>query len=212
MAAPTTSSVALVLGGGRGIGAGVVRGLATRGYAVAIHCHASLREARGLAAEIESAGGRSLAVTANLREEGAVRAMMHRVADHFGRLDVVAACARLRRPVSVAEMTTGDLLAHEAVNVTGTFIVAQEALSVMTGQPEGGILVALATLGEPQPSHLAFATSQAAIPALMQSLAIECAAHHPQIQAACVTVTPSQSPAAAASTLLGKIDAMTHRS
>ena len=48
----SSSGVALVIGGARGVGADVARGLAACGYAVAIHCHASLREARALAAEL----------------------------------------------------------------------------------------------------------------------------------------------------------------
>jgi len=48
-------SVALVTGGARGVGAAAVRALAARGHAVAIHCHASLREARELAAELAGA-------------------------------------------------------------------------------------------------------------------------------------------------------------
>ncbi len=198
--------VALVTGGGRGIGAHVVRGLAARGYSIAIHCHASLREARELAAEIEAGGGRALAVTANFREEGAVRAMMHRVLDHFGRLDVVACCARLRRPVTLDDLTTRDLLAHYEVNVLGLFIVVQEALPVMLSQPEGGAIVALASSDEPQPGDLAVATSQAAIPAFIKSLAAECASRHSAIRAESVIATGTQTPSETATLILTRID------
>jgi 3-oxoacyl-[acyl-carrier protein] reductase len=203
---PENLRVALVTGGGRGLGAEVVRGLAARGYAVAIHCYASLRDARELAAEIDAAGGRAFAVTANFREEGAVRAMMHRVLDHFGRLDVVAACARLRRPVALDDLTTRDLIAHYEVNVLGLFIVVQEALPVMSSQPEGGTIVALATCDEPQPGDLAFATSQAAIPAFIKSLAAECASRHPRLRAECVITADTQTPTEIAATVLARID------
>lgn len=196
--------VALVTGGGRGVGAEVVRGLAARGYSIAIHCHASLRAAREIAAEIEAAGGRAFAVTANFREEGAVRAMMHRVLDQFGRLDVVACCARLRRPVSLEDLTTRDLLAHYEVNILGTFIVAQEALPVMLTQPEGGTIIALATSDEPQPGELAFATSQAAIPAFIATLAAE----HPKVHCACVLTPDSQPDAERAAAILRRIDTL----
>jgi len=195
--------VALVTGGGRGVGAEVVRGLAARGYAIAIHCHASLREARELAAQIEAAGGRAFAVTANFREEGAVRAMMHRVLDHFGRLDVVAGCARLWRPVALHDLTTRDLLAHYEVNVFGLFFVVQEALTVMLSQPEGGTIIACASSNEPQPGDLAFATSQAAIPAFIATLAAE----HPKVHTACVLTPDSQPDAERAAAILTRIDA-----
>jgi NAD(P)-dependent dehydrogenase (short-subunit alcohol dehydrogenase family) len=201
--------VALVTGGARGVGPEVVRALAARGHAVAIHCHASLREARALAEELAAGGTPALAVTANLREEGAVRALVHRVADPFGRIDVVAACARLRRPGKLEELAGTDLIGHYEVNVIGTFVVAQEAAAVMFGQELGGAILALAGGGEPRPDELAFATSQGAIPALMQSLDAECRARHPRVRAACVTIpSPPPPPADLASMLLARIQAL----
>jgi 3-oxoacyl-[acyl-carrier protein] reductase len=197
--------VALVTGGGRGIGAEVVRALAARGYAVAIHCHASLREARALAAEIVAAGGQAMAVTANFREEGAVRALLHRVTDWLGRIDVVVGCARLCRESAFKELAGGDLMAHYEVNVVGTFVVAQEAAAVMARQAEGGVIVALAVSEEARAGRLSFATSQAAIPALMQSLAAEFADHSPRVHAGCVVMT-DETPAGIAATLVDQID------
>jgi NAD(P)-dependent dehydrogenase (short-subunit alcohol dehydrogenase family) len=202
--------VALVTGGARGVGAEVVRTLAARGHAVAIHCHASLREARALAEELAAGGTPAFAVTANLREEGAVRALVHRVADHFGRIDAVAACARFRRPGQLEELTAADLAAHYEVNVIGTFVVAQEAAAVMLGQEAGGAIVALGDGGGPRPDELAFATSQGAIPALMRSLDAECRARHPRVRAGCVSVpSPAPEPAALAAMLVAAIDNLT---
>ena len=199
--------VALVTGGARGVGAEVVRGLAARGHAVAIHCHASLREARALAEELAVGGTPALAVTANLREEGAVRALVHRVADHFGRIDVVAACARLRRPGRLEELVGTDLAHHYEVNVIGTFVVAQEAAAVMLAQESGGVILALATAGDPQPDELPYAASQGAIPSLMQALDAECRARHSRVRAACLTgPSPLPPPADLASMLLARID------
>ena len=203
------SGVAIVLGGGRGVGAEVVRALAARGHAVAIHCHASLREARALAEELAAAGTPALAVTANLREEGAVRALVHRVADHFGRIDVVAACARVRQPGRLEELTAADLAGHYEVNVIGTFVVAQEAAAVMVAQESGGVIVALAGGGDPHPDELASFTSQAAIPALMRALDAECRARHPRVRAACITIpSPPPSPATLAALLVDRIHAL----
>lgn len=199
--------VALVTGGARGVGAAVVRALAARGYAVAIHCHASLREARALADELAVAGTPALAVTANLREEGAVRVLVHRVADHFGRIDVVVACARLHRPERFEELTGAELIGHYEVNLVGTFVVAQEAAAVMLAQESGGAILALADGGDPRPDELAYVASQGAIPALMKALDSECRSRHPRVRAGCVCVPdPPPSPAALAATLLARLD------
>ena len=199
--------VALVTGGARGPGADAVRLLAASGHAVAIHCHASLPEARALAEELAASGTPALAVTANLREEGAVRALVHRVADHFGRLDVVLACARLCRPGKLEELSGTDLMGHYEVNVIGTFVVAQEAAAVMLAQELGGVILAVTAGGNPRPDELAAFTSQGAIPALMQSLDAECRARHPRVRAGCLTTpNPPPPPADLASMLLARID------
>ena len=179
-----TGRVALVTGGGRGLGAVVVRALAARGYAVAIHCHASLAEARALAERISAAGVPGLAVTANLRDEGPVRALVHRVADHFGRLDAVVTCARMRSIGPLEEVTADELRAHYEVNGIGTFVVAQEAAAVMVRQEEGGAIVLVGDCGTQRPAsgRIAYLASQGAIPALTRALAVECAKRHPRIR------------------------------
>ncbi|MGB8854862.1 MAG: SDR family oxidoreductase [Pirellulales bacterium] len=191
-AVASTGRVALVTGGAKRIGAAVVRALASRGYSVAIHCHASLSEARALAAELEAAGLPSLAVTANLRDEGPVRAMVHRVADHFGRIDAVVTCAAIWIPGPLEEVTADDLRAHFDVNCVGTFIVAQEAGAVMVGQETGGAIVTLGdqAIARPAPDYAAYFPSKGAIPALTRSLAVEFARRNPRIRVNCVLPGP----------------------
>ena len=103
-----TGRVALVTGGARRIGASVVRALADRGYSVAIHANRALSEAREMARLLELEGVPSLAVTANMREEGPVRAMVHRVADHFGRIDALVTCASIWNPTALEDVTAED--------------------------------------------------------------------------------------------------------
>jgi NAD(P)-dependent dehydrogenase (short-subunit alcohol dehydrogenase family) len=198
--------VAVVTGGGRGVGAAVVRALAAGGYGVAIHCHASLALARALAGEVEAAGGRALAVTANLREEGAVRAMMHRVADHFGRIDLVVATARMRRPGRFETIVGSDLIGHFETNVVGPFVVAQEAAAVMARQETGGLFIAVATAAEPSPDEIAFAASQAAMPGLVTSLAAAFAARHQRLEARCLLLAaPPATPEDVAAAVLAVV-------
>lgn len=193
----STGRVALVTGGAKRIGAAVVRALASRGYSVAIHCHGALAEARALAAELEAAGLPSLAVTANLRDEGPVRAMVHRVADHFGRIDAVVTCAAIWVPGPLEEVTADDLRAHFDVNCVGTFIVAQEAGAVMVGQETGGAIVMLGdqAIDRPAPDYAAYFPSKGAIPTLARSLAVEFTRRNPRIRVNCVLPGPVTLPA-----------------
>jgi len=187
-AAAQTGRVALVVGGERGIGSAVVRALASRGHAVAIHAHGSLPEARDLADELVGAGVPSLAVTANLRDEGPVRAMVQRVADHFGRIDILVTCAAIRHAGPLEEVTADDLRTHFEINAIGTFVAAQEAGAFMVRQQEGGCIVTLAdsAVDRPPTQSAAFLASQGAIPAMTRSLAVEFAARNPRVRVNCV--------------------------
>ena len=183
-----TGRVALVTGGERGVGAAVVQALASRGHAVAIHSDGSLTEARDLADRLVGAGVPSLAVTANLRDEGPVRAMVQRVADHFGRIDVLVTGAAIRHAGPLEEVTADDLRTHFDMNCVGTFVAAQEAGAFMVRQPEGGCIVTLAdsAVDQPPTGFAAFLPSQGAIPAMTRSLAVEFAARNPRVRVNCV--------------------------
>ena len=196
---------ALVIGGTGRIGRAVVAAVAARGCDVAVHCHAALAGARELAAAI---GGRSLAVTADLREEGAVRALVHRVVDHFGRLDVVVVCARRRVPTPLDDATAADLRSHFDVNVTGGFVVAQEAGTVMMHQPDGGAIVFVGGAGaEPaRPGDTPYLASDAAIPGLVRGLHAEFVARNAKVRVSYVAAD-DQDAAAIAARVAAHLDA-----
>lgn len=198
------SRAALVIGGTGRIGRLVARALATHGADVAVHCHAALPAARALAAEF---GGASLAVTADLREEGAVRACLHRVADHFGRLDAVAVCAGRRAATSLEEATAGDLRLHYDVNVAGAFVVAQEAGLVMARQEQGGTIVFVgAGAAPPSPGDVPYAASRSALTGLARALMADLAALAPRVQVDCVEPA-TDDPAVAAAAVVARITA-----
>lgn len=193
---PSTGRVAIVTGAARRIGRVVARAVASRGYSVAIHANRSLSEARELAAELEGAGIPSLAVTANMLDEGPVRAMVHRVADHFGRIDAVVTCAAIWQRGSFEDVTGEDLRRHFEINAVGTFVVAQEAGMQMVRQETGGSIVTIGdwAVARPYPGYAAYFPSKGAIPAMTRSLAVELAARNPRIRVNCVMPGPVMLP------------------
>lgn len=184
----TAGRVALVMGGEAGLGAAVVRALAATGHAVAIHAHAALGRARNLSEELAGAGVPSLALTADLREDGPVRTVVHRVADRFGRIDVLVTCAVVAGPCRLEDLTADDLRMHFDVNCIGAFVAAQEAAAVMARQPTGGALVLVGggSLEEPPSARLAAVLSRGAIPHLARCLEAECRTRYPHVRVACV--------------------------
>ena len=188
--------VALVTGGARRVGKAIVQALAARGYAVAIHANNSLAAAREDAASFQAAGIPALAVTANLRDEGPVRAMVHRVVDHFGRLDAVVNSAAIWRQQPFESVTADDLRQHFEVNVVGSFVVAQEAAMTMIDQESGGCIVSLGdwAVARPYANYAGYFPSKGAIPAMTRSLAVELAVRNPRIRVNCVLPGPVMLP------------------
>ena len=195
-ASDATRPVALVIGGGSGLGSAVVRGLAARGWAVAIHAHASFSAARAAAEALAAAGVPALAVTADLRDEGPLRVLVRRVVDRFGRLDALVDCAALGRDVPFADMTADDLRAHLDVGLVGMVVLAQEAGAVMAGQDSGGMIVLAfdAAADPPPPGRLAAAIVAGAIPAAARALAAEL----PRVPVHAVAVAGTEAERAAA--------------
>lgn len=188
-----TGRVALVMGGVGRLGTAVVRGLASRGHAVAIHADGPFAEARTLALELDAVGVPSLALTADLRDEGPIRAVVHRVADHFGRIDCLIICPALQRGGPLEEVTAHDLRLHFDVNCVAAFVAAQEVGEFMVRQPEGGaiVLVGAAAAERPGRDAAGWVPSMAAIPAITRSLAEELAARHPRVRVNCVLPGPA---------------------
>ena len=193
---PHTGRVALVTGGGRRVGHTIVRALAARGYAVAIHANSSLAEAREAAAAREAVGIPALAVTANLRDEGPVRAMVHRVADHFGRIDAVVTSAAIWHRQPFEAVTADDLRQHFDVNVVGSFVVAQEAAMTMIDQETGGSIVCVGdwAVARPYRDYAGYFPSKGAIPTMTRTLAVELAARNPRLRVNCVLPGPVMLP------------------
>ncbi|MHB0999432.1 MAG: SDR family NAD(P)-dependent oxidoreductase [Armatimonadota bacterium] len=81
--------VALVTGGGRGIGAGIVRALAREGASVAINCSKSNDLAETLASDICEQGGNAISYCCDIRDADAVKVMVDAVYSDFGRIDAV---------------------------------------------------------------------------------------------------------------------------
>jgi NADP-dependent 3-hydroxy acid dehydrogenase YdfG len=120
-------SVALVTGASSGIGAGVARGLAARGAAVALVARRADRLA-ALEKELLAAGGRALAVPADIGDAGPAEAAVRRAVEEFGRLDILVNNAGLTRRGAAMDVRPADLEAMVRVNLLGAMFCAHAAL------------------------------------------------------------------------------------
>ncbi len=167
-----TQRIALVTGGSRGIGAAIVRRLARDGHAVAINYASSAAEAEALADDIRAAGGRALAVRADVSRADEVRAMFDQVEAGLGRIDVLVNSAGILKMVPLAE--TSDELYEQTfgINTRGTFNTLREAATRLA---DGGSIVNVSstTIALNLPNYSVYIASKAAVESLTQVFAKE---------------------------------------
>ncbi|WLW59581.1 MULTISPECIES: SDR family oxidoreductase [Achromobacter] len=167
-----TQRIALVTGGSRGIGAAIVRRLARDGHAVAINYASSAAEAATLADDIRAAGGRALAVRADVSRSDQVRAMFDQVEAELGRIDVLVNSAGILKMVPLAE--TSDELYDQTfgINTRGTFNTLREAATRLA---DGGSIVNVSstTIALNLPNYSVYIASKAAVESLTQVFAKE---------------------------------------
>lgn len=167
-----TSRVALVTGGSRGIGAAIVRRLASDGFAVGINYASSAAEADALADEIRQAGGRAIAVGADVSKPAQVRAMFDAVEAGLGPVDVLVNSAGVLQVQPLAE--TSDELYDQTfdINTRGTFNTLREAAARLA---DGGSIVNVSstTVALNLPGYSVYIASKAAVESLTQVFAKE---------------------------------------
>lgn len=172
--------VAIVTGGGRGIGRAVALLLAERGYAVCLSYVSDAAAAQGTVDAIAAKGGQALAVKGDVGSEADVLALF-RAADGLGRLTALVNNAGVVDVKSdVADMSVERLQRMMTTNVVGSFLCAREAVRRMSTKRggAGGAIVNLssvaARLGGPG-QFVDYAASKGAVDSLTIGLAREVA-------------------------------------
>jgi 3-oxoacyl-[acyl-carrier protein] reductase len=129
---------ALVTGGSRGIGAEIVRRLATEGADIGFTYSTALDEAERVAAQVRELGRRALVVQADLAAAEAARDVVGAVAGEFGRLDILVSNAGITHWGAVATTTVADFDRLVAVDARAPFLLMQAAADTLA---DGGRIV-----------------------------------------------------------------------
>ena len=119
---------AVVTGGSSGIGAAIARELGRAGANVVVNYRSSEDGALEVVSAIEKAGGKAVAVGADVSKEEDVRRLFARACEHFGAVDILIANAGLQRDAPSHEMSLDDWQEVIGVNLTGQFLCCREAL------------------------------------------------------------------------------------
>ena len=167
---------AFVTGGSRGIGRAVVRRLAAEGFAVGIDYLQAREAAEALAAEICAAGGRALAVQADVSDRDAVTAAIGQIEAAFGPITCLVNNAGIAEQHQFQDIDSTFWHRIFAVNVDGAYHTIQAVLPSMIHRKAGTIVNISSIWGQRGAScEVAYSATKAAIIGLTRSLAAELA-------------------------------------
>jgi NAD(P)-dependent dehydrogenase (short-subunit alcohol dehydrogenase family) len=172
----TTRKVAVVTGGGSGIGRAVALALQGAGYSVVL---AGRRPAELAATAAAGRGGETemLAVPTDVAIPDAVRALFAKTKETFGRLDLLFNNAGVSAPgVSMEDLTYDQWNAVVSVNLTGAFLCAQQAIKLMKAQqPRGGRIINNGSISAhaPRPDSAPYTATKHAITGLTKSISLD---------------------------------------
>jgi 3-oxoacyl-[acyl-carrier protein] reductase len=169
--------VAVVTGGARGIGRGIVEAFAAEGADVAVADILPEGEAASLLQVVERLGRRGLYVRTDVSREGEVRGMVGEVIEALGRIDVLVNNAGVLSQSPLEQMPVKEWDRVLDINLRGTFLCCRFALPHMLGRGEGRIVNVASQLGQigaPELAH--YSASKGGVIAFTRALAREVAA------------------------------------
>lgn len=185
---------ALVTGANSGIGKAVAIALAAAGADVAVNYVDAPEAARQVVDAIAAAGGRAIAIEADVSKEAEVQAMFRRMIGEFGTIDILVNNAGLQRDAPFDQMTLAQWNTVLGVNLTGQFLCAREALRefkrrgvVKEVSVAAGKIICMSSVHEviPWSTHANYAASKGGIMMMMKSLAQEVAPLRIRVNSIC---------------------------
>jgi 3-oxoacyl-[acyl-carrier protein] reductase len=165
--------VAIVTGGAKGIGAGIVRRLA-RSYAVAVNYATSGDEANALVQEIEAGGGRAVAIQADVSDAAQAERMVAETMDALGPVCALVNNAAIHNSRTVLKLDPSAWDRAISVNLSGAFYCTHYALPAMYDAGWGRVVfIGTGVQRVPFPGDAAYAAPKAGLAAMANCMALE---------------------------------------
>lgn len=170
--------VAIVTGGGTGIGRAISEALALSGADVVI-CSRKMEHLQDTAKKIEGLGRRSLAIACDVRKEDDVRNVVEQTAEKLGKLDILVNNAGASFVCPIEDVSLNGWNAIFGINATGVFLFSKLACREMKKQ-DTGVIINIASIAgrDGAPMMAPYGAAKAAVINLTRALAVEFSQYH----------------------------------
>ena len=171
--------VAIITGSASGIGQACAIAMAREGAAVTIDYVGDPTPAQETVDKITAAGGKALAVEADISREDHVQSLIDQTVSAFGRLDIMHNNAGWEKKIPFLEMPLEIYQRAIAINLTGTWLGSQLAARQMVKQGDGGRIINTSSVHEEvaMPTNAPYCAAKGGIKMMMRTIAVELAPH-----------------------------------
>ncbi len=178
---------AIVTGASGGIGAGIARRFAEAGANVVCHYNSNREAAEQVVAAIGQAGGKAVAMQADISGEAGAAKLVADAAARFGGLDILINNAGQQPVKALAEVSEAEWNAMMAANAAGPFLLVRAMVAALREAGRGGSVVNIASIEghHPAPWHGHYATSKAALLMFTKAAALEFGEFGIRVNAVC---------------------------
>ena len=165
--------VAVVTGASKGIGAAIARALGSEGAAVVVNYASSKTGADKVVSEITSAGGRAIAVQADMAKKADIERLFAETRKTFGRLDILVNNAGIYETSPLENVTEEHFHRQFNLNVLGPILATQAAAKLFDG--DGGSVINISSVASTLgfPTYSVYSGTKGAVDAITRSLAKE---------------------------------------
>jgi 3-oxoacyl-[acyl-carrier protein] reductase len=167
-----SGKTAVVTGASKGIGAGIAKALAKEGANIVVNYARGKEDAEKVSADIQSSGGTSITVQADVSKKADVDKLFAEAAKAFGKIDILVNNAGVYEFAPIEQVTEDSYRRQFDLNVLGTLLSTQAAVKTM---PNGGSIINLSSVVSltPPPSGSVYSATKGAVDVITRSLAQE---------------------------------------